>query len=123
MVHRILKETIKGGGVMNQDKRAEYLRDFVERAAMQSNRTGERAADEAEREVEDMKKVEYMADKVGEEFEGIVSGVTRLWTVRGALLTGLRAWSGSAIWTTIFIILMKKAKYADGGQDQENLTR
>ena len=36
----------------------------------------ERAADEAEREVEDMKKVEYMADKVGEEFEGIVSGVT-----------------------------------------------
>ena len=72
VVHRILKETIKGK--MNKD-RAEYLKDFVERAAMQSS-DRERAADEAEREVEDMKKVEYMADKVGEEFEGIVSGVT-----------------------------------------------
>jgi len=72
VVHRILKETIKGK--MNRD-RVDFLKDFVERAAMQSS-DRERAADEAEREVEDMKKVEYMADKVGEEFEGIVSGVT-----------------------------------------------
>ncbi len=72
IVHRILKEALKGD---IKGKRAETLKDFVEKAALQSSER-ERAADEAEREVEDMKKVEYMADRVGEEFEGIVSGVT-----------------------------------------------
>jgi len=72
VIHRILKETLKGR--INQ-KRTEYLKEFVEKAAFQSSER-ERAADEAEREVEDMKKVEYMADRIGEEFEGIVSGVT-----------------------------------------------
>ena len=72
VIHRILKETLKGK--INQ-QRAEYLKGFVERAAFQSSER-ERTADEAEREVEDMKKVEYMADRIGEEFEGIVSGVT-----------------------------------------------
>ena len=71
VVHRILKETLKGP---LKEERIEFLRGFVERAAMQSSER-ERAADEAEREVEDMKKVEYMADRVGEEFDGIVSGV------------------------------------------------
>jgi ribonuclease R len=72
VVHRVLKETLKG---RMKETRADFLRGFVEKAAMQSSER-ERAADEAEREVEDMKKVEYMADRVGEEFEGIVSGVT-----------------------------------------------
>ncbi len=72
VVHRILKETIKG---KMKKGRNTYLKDFVERAALHSS-DRERAAEEAERDVEDMKKVEYMADRVGEEFEGIVSGVT-----------------------------------------------
>ncbi len=33
-------------------------------------------ADEAEREVEKMKKCQYMAGQIGEAFEGVVSGVT-----------------------------------------------
>jgi ribonuclease R len=37
----------------------------------------ERNADEAEREIEKIKKVQFMADKVGEEFEGIVFSVIR----------------------------------------------
>ncbi len=37
----------------------------------------ERRAVEAEREVDSMKKAEYMADKVGEEFDGIISSVTK----------------------------------------------
>ena len=36
----------------------------------------ERLADEAEREVDKMKKVEYMQAHIGEMYEGIISGVT-----------------------------------------------
>ncbi len=36
----------------------------------------ERLAEEAEREVDDLKKAEYMMDRIGEEFEGIISSVT-----------------------------------------------
>ncbi len=36
----------------------------------------ERRADEAEREVDKLKKTEYMCSKLGEEYEGVVSGVT-----------------------------------------------
>jgi ribonuclease R len=37
----------------------------------------ERIADEAEREIEKIKKVQFMADKVGDEFEGVVFSVSR----------------------------------------------
>ena len=37
----------------------------------------ERAAIEAEREVEDMKKAEYMEDQIGKIAEGVISGVTK----------------------------------------------
>ena len=36
----------------------------------------ERRADEIEREVEKLKKAEYMTRHIGEEFEGVISGVT-----------------------------------------------
>ena len=36
----------------------------------------ERRADEAERESDKLKKAEYMSYHIGEEFEGIISGVT-----------------------------------------------
>ena len=36
----------------------------------------ERRSIDAERAVDDLKKAEYMADKVGEEFDAVVSGVT-----------------------------------------------
>ena len=36
----------------------------------------ERKAQDAEREVDDLKKAEYMQDRIGEEFEGIISSVT-----------------------------------------------
>ncbi len=36
----------------------------------------ERIADEAERDTDALKKVEYMEDKIGNVYEGIVSGVT-----------------------------------------------
>ena len=36
----------------------------------------ERRADEAERETEKLKKVQYMEDKIGQIFEGVISGIT-----------------------------------------------
>ena len=37
----------------------------------------ERRAEEAEREVVKLKKAEYMRDHIGEEFDGVISGVTK----------------------------------------------
>ena len=36
----------------------------------------ERRADEAERETDKLKKCEYMSKRIGEEYEGVISGVT-----------------------------------------------
>ncbi|MGG7098163.1 ribonuclease R [Clostridium sardiniense] len=71
-IHRIIKEQINGkidGG------RAKKLIGIVDYASKQSSET-ERVAQEAEREVDDLKKAEYMQDRIGEEFDGIVSSVT-----------------------------------------------
>lgn len=71
-IHRIIKEHLNG---KIDDKRAEKLASIVEVAAKISSDT-ERVAEEAEREVDDLKKAEYMMDRIGEEFEGIISSVT-----------------------------------------------
>ena len=71
-IHRIIKEHING---KIDDKRSQRLAAIVEIAAKQSSEM-ERLAEEAEREVDDLKKAEYMMDRIGEEFEGIISSVT-----------------------------------------------
>lgn len=72
VIHRIIKEMINEGLTPKREKR---LRTFVVDVSKQSSDT-ERMAVDAEREVDDLKKAEYMLDKVGEEFEGIISSVT-----------------------------------------------
>lgn len=72
MIHRIIKEFING---KIDGKRIERLNTIVEYAAKQSSDM-ERVAQEAEREVDDLKKAEYMSEKIGEEFQGIISSVT-----------------------------------------------
>ena len=57
------------------EKRKEHYQTILEHVARQSSVT-ERRADEAEREVEKMKKAEYMMYHIGEVFEGVISGVT-----------------------------------------------
>lgn len=52
-----------------------HYRALLPDIASQTSRL-ERRADEAEREVEKLKKVEYMAERIGEIFDGVVSGVT-----------------------------------------------
>ena len=71
-IHRIIKEFING---KIDDDRSKKLTALVDYAARQSSET-ENIATEAEREVDDLKKAEYMLDRIGEEFEGIVSSVT-----------------------------------------------
>lgn len=72
MIHRIIKESVNDH--MTEAKLAKY-RDDVVRAADIASRT-ERKAQELEREVDKLKKCQYMLDHIGEEAEGIVSGVT-----------------------------------------------
>ena len=72
IIHRIIKEYINGG---ISDKRMKNLETAVVFASKQSSET-ERTAQDAEREVEDLKKAEYMSDKIGEEYDGMISSVT-----------------------------------------------
>ncbi len=72
MIHRIIKEDIHG---KLNEKRLKHLQSIIEGIADQSS-IRERAADEAERAVEDLKKAEYMRDRIGEEYDGIISNVT-----------------------------------------------
>jgi ribonuclease R len=71
-IHRIIKEFIKG---MIDENRIRKLKGFVENASIQSSDM-ERRAQEAERETDDLKKVEYMSDKIGEIYTGVISSVT-----------------------------------------------
>ncbi len=73
IVHRILRETFASGGI--SARRRQKLAAVLPEIALHSSRR-ERAAAEAERETTDLKKVEYMAQFVGEEFTGAISGVT-----------------------------------------------
>ncbi len=72
IIHRIIKEFINGGIT---DKRSAVLKNIVANASLQSSDT-ERIAQEAEREVDDLKKAEYMQERIGEKYEGIISSVT-----------------------------------------------
>ena len=73
VVHRLLKESLEPGGfsegrlIMLQSRLPAIAEHVSER---------ERAAMEAERASEDLKKAEYMENKLGEVFPGIINGVT-----------------------------------------------
>lgn len=72
IIHRMIKAVLSG--FMDEAKTAKYRMD-TEFAAEQSSVT-ERQAQELEREVEKLKKAQYMQQHIGEEFDGIVSGIT-----------------------------------------------
>lgn len=72
-IHRIIKENLRGK--MNETRKSHYGKILPEVTVHASRR--ERLADEAERETEKLKKVEYMSSHIGEEFEGVISGVTQ----------------------------------------------
>ena len=71
-IHRIIKEQLRG---RLKAERVEHYRDILPEVAKHSSEM-ERRADEAERETDKLKKVEYMEQHIGEEYEGVISGVT-----------------------------------------------
>ena len=72
IVHRILKSLLNGRKA--ELARLEKMRLSIPEIAEHCSIT-ERRADDAEREFIQLKKVEFMRDKLGEEFEGYISGV------------------------------------------------
>lgn len=71
-IHRIIKENLHGG---MKEKRIEHYQKILPEVTEQTSAL-ERRADDAEREVEKMKKAEYMEQFVGKDFEGTISGLT-----------------------------------------------
>ena len=71
VVHRMLRESRRGA--VAAPRREELDEDLPEVARHTSEM--ERRADEAERELLQWKKVRFMADKVGDEYEGYMTGV------------------------------------------------
>lgn len=71
-IHRIIKENLRG---KMSEKRIKHYQKILPEAALSSSRL-ERRADEAEREVEKLKKVEYMDEHIGEVFDGVISGMS-----------------------------------------------
>ena len=70
-IHRIIKEILHGG----YDQAKLRYGDFVDSAATQSS-TQERKATDAEREVDDLYKAMYMSERIGENYQAVISGVT-----------------------------------------------
>lgn len=71
-IHRIIKENLRGQ--LSSRRLAHYDRILPEVTVKAS--ALERRADEAERETDKLKKCEYMDQFLGQEFEGVISGVT-----------------------------------------------
>ncbi|MFT4416326.1 ribonuclease R [Fredinandcohnia humi] len=73
IVHRLIR-TYLIQGKLDEQTQSKWKERLAEIAEHSSNM--ERRAVEAEREVDSMKKAEFMMDKVGEEYDGIISSVT-----------------------------------------------
>lgn len=71
-IHRIIKENLYGG---LSEKRIRHYNAILPEVA-DSTSTTERRADDAERETEKLKKVQYMSRHIGEVYEGVISGIT-----------------------------------------------
>ena len=71
-IHRIIKEFLHG---KLGDERREHYEGILPYVCKQSSER-ERLADEAERETDKQKKAEYMAERLGEIYQGAISGIT-----------------------------------------------
>lgn len=73
LIHRLLRSQLTGARLATADK--EELTDKLDFAAANAS-LRERAAADAERLTVKLKMCEYMAERIGEEYDGIISGVT-----------------------------------------------
>ncbi|MCH5263991.1 MAG: ribonuclease R [Lachnospiraceae bacterium] len=72
-IHRIIKEQLRG---KLKENRIEHYEQKLPDVASRSSKM-ERRAEEAERETNKLKKVQYMEDHIGELYEGVISGITQ----------------------------------------------
>ncbi|HSA92899.1 MAG TPA: RNB domain-containing ribonuclease [Terriglobales bacterium] len=75
IVHRILKEVMERDG-RKERERPPLSQEVLEEIAQESSQS-ERRADDAERELMEWKKIRFMQDRIGEEFEALIISVTR----------------------------------------------
>ncbi len=71
LVHRAIRHIVRGGKAGNYA----YAADQMERLGASSS-AYERRAEEATREVEALLKCQFMEDKIGQRFHGVITGVT-----------------------------------------------
>ncbi len=71
-IHRVIKKMINGK--MTEKEMARLEEKASDAAARSTER--ELIADQAERDADDQKKAQYMQNQVGQQFEGVISGVT-----------------------------------------------
>ena len=73
-IHRVISKYLED----NYNVKEETLEKYNEQSANYANQSSERekVAQKVEREANDIKKAEFMQDKIGEEFTGIVSSIT-----------------------------------------------
>ena len=71
-IHRIIKSYINGKLNLSEQDRLETL---LPKVAEHTSMT-ERTAEEAEREVEDLKIAQYMSERIGNVYEGMISSLT-----------------------------------------------
>ena len=73
-IHRIISKYLENSYDVDEKFIEKYKEQAKERAKQSSDR--EKVATTVEREAEDIKKAEYMEDKIGNEYDGIVSSIT-----------------------------------------------
>ena len=73
-IHRIISKYLENGYNVNEFFIKKYSKRAEKRAENCSDR--ERTATKVEREAIDIKKAEFMEDKIGQEYDGIISSVT-----------------------------------------------
>ena len=73
-IHRVISEYLNNNYNLPEERLEELQEKATKYADSSSN--AEKIATKAEREAEDIKKAEYMENKVGEEYDGIVSSIT-----------------------------------------------
>lgn len=71
-IHRIIKEQLRG---RLNEARISHYREILPEVAKHASET-ERRADEAERETDKLKKAQYMEQRIGNIYEGVISGIT-----------------------------------------------
>lgn len=73
-IHRIISKYLEKGYEVKEEWKEEYVK-IAEKAAQQSSER-EKIATKVERDSIDLKKAEYMQDKIGNIYQGIISSVT-----------------------------------------------